>query len=243
MLIAVAWPASWFQISPLGQQAFFPLWLGYILTVDALVLRRTGTSVLTRSPRAFLGMFLLSIPLWWLFEGINYFTQNWHYLGGEEYSTLQYLVMASWHFSIVIPAVFETAEFVGSFSIMGRFQRGPVVPCSRRFLIGTMVLGLLSLAALVAWPRYAFPATWLSVFLVLDPINYFRRQPSIVAWVRGGDWRLVVAMGVGALICGCSGRCGTTGPSQSGSTPSHFRGSPAFSRCLCWATEAICRLA
>lgn len=32
---------------------FFPLWLGYILTVDALVLRQRGTSLLTRSPKSF----------------------------------------------------------------------------------------------------------------------------------------------------------------------------------------------
>ena len=83
-LVAVAWPVSWLQVDTLGEYAFFPLWLGYVLTVDALVLRRNGTSLLTRNATAFLGMFLASVPLWWLFEGINHFTQNWHYLGDEE---------------------------------------------------------------------------------------------------------------------------------------------------------------
>ena len=201
-LIAVAWPASWLQVSPLGEYSFFPLWLGYILTIDALVLQRKGTSLLTRNATAFGGLFLASVPLWWAFEGINYFTQNWHYLGAEEYLTLRYAVVASWHFSIVIPAVFETAELVGSFGFLRRFQRGPVIQVSRPLLIGAMVLGLLSLVALVFWPRYVFPVTWLSLFLLLDPINYLRGQPSIVAWLRRGDWRLVVALGVGALVCG-----------------------------------------
>ena len=201
-LIAVVWPVSWLRVSPLAQYSFFPLWLGYILTVDALVLRRTGTSALIRSPGAFLGMFLISIPMWWVFEGINSFTHNWHYLGAEEYSTLRYVVVASWHFSIVIPAVFETAEFIGSFSFVGRFQRGPPVLLSRRFLVGAMVVGLLSVASLVSWPRYAFPLTWLCVFLLLDPINYLRGQPSVLASLRGRDWRLVVALCMGALICG-----------------------------------------
>ena len=201
-LIAVAWPASWFQLNPLGQHSFFPLWLGYILAVDALVLRRTDTSLLSRSPVAFMAMFLFSILLWWTLEGINSFTQNWRYLGTGEISTLRYVVEASWSFSTVIPAVFETTELVGSFAFMRRFQRGPVVPASRRFLIGAMVLGLLSLASLVAWPRYAFPATWLGLFLLLDPINELRGQPSVIAWLRRGDWRLAVALGAGALICG-----------------------------------------
>ena len=71
VLVAVAWPASWLQIEPLAEYAFFPLWLGYILVVDALVLRRKGASLITSSPLTFGGMFRASIPLWWAFEGIN----------------------------------------------------------------------------------------------------------------------------------------------------------------------------
>ena len=201
-LIGVAWSTSWFQVSPLGQNSFFPLWLGYILTIDALNLRRTGTSPLSRSPGIFLSMFLISAPMWWVFEGINYFTQNWHYLGVEDYSTLRYIVIASWHFSTVIPAVFETAELIGSLKFVDRFEAGPPVLVSGWALIGTVVLGLISLFALVTWPSYAFPATWLSVFLVLDPVNHLWGQPSIIGRLRLGDWRLAIAMGTAALVCG-----------------------------------------
>jgi len=190
------------QLRPLAEYSFFPLWLGYILVVDALVLRRKGTSLLSRNPKAFLGMFLASVPLWWAFEGINYFTQNWQYLGVSDYSTLRYFLVASWHFSIVIPAVFETAELIGSLSFVWRFQRGPVLPVSWLLLVGAMALGLVSLASLVLWPDYAFSGSWLGLFLLLDPINYLRGRPSIVAWLRRGDWRLVVALCAGALVCG-----------------------------------------
>ena len=201
-LVAVAWPVSWLRVDTLGQYAFFPLWLGYVLTVDALVLRRKGTSLLTRNATAFLGMFLASVPLWWIFEGINHFTQNWHYVGGEEYSILRYVVVASLHFSIVIPAVFETAELVGSFGLFKRFHRGPVVPISRRILAASMVLGLISLVALVIWPRQAFAGTWLCLILLVDPINYMTGQPSIVRTLRRGDWGVVLALCAGALVCG-----------------------------------------
>ena len=201
-LIGVAWPASWLQVAILGQYAFFSLWLGYILTVDALVLRRTETSILARSPVVFLGMFLFSVPAWWLFEGINHLTQNWHYLGAEEYSTLRYVLVASWHFSTVTPAVFETAELVGSLRLVARFQRGPALPVSRPALVAAVALGLVLLLALVAWPGYAYPATWVCVFLLLDPVNALRRQPSVLESLRRGDWRLVVVMGLGAIVCG-----------------------------------------
>ena len=201
-LVAVAWPVSLLRIDILGQYAFFPLWLGYILIVDALVLRRKSTSLLSRNPAAFLGMFLASVPLWWIFEGINHFTQNWHYVGDEEYSILRYVVVASLHFSIVIPAVFETAELMGSFGLFKRFHRGPVVPISRRILAASMVLGLFSLIALIIWPRQAFAGTWLCLILLADPINHISGQPSIVRSLRRGDWGVVFSLCAGALVCG-----------------------------------------
>ncbi len=201
-LVAVAWPASWLHAGPIGEFAFFPLWFGYILVVDALVFRRKGSSLLSRNPIAFCGMFLASVPLWWTFEGFNHITQNWFYLGGEEYSTLSYLAISSWSFSIVIPAVFETAELVGSFGILARFSQGPVLPVSNRLLAGSMALGFLSLFAIAVWPHYAYAGTWICLLLVLDPINYLRGYPSIIVWLQRGDWRLVVALGAGALVCG-----------------------------------------
>ena len=147
-------------------------------------------------------MFLASVPIWWAFEATNQFTQNWHYLGAGHYSVLMHAVLASWHFSTVIPAVFETAELVGSFGFINRFRRGPVVPVSRGHLMGAMVLGLLFIVALVLWPHQAFAGTWLYLFLLLDPLNYFWGRPSILGSLGRGDWRIVVALGVGALVCG-----------------------------------------
>ena len=63
--------------------AFFPNWLGYCLVVDALVLWRTGTSLLTRNWKRYIGLFAISAPVWWLFEVLNWRVQNWHYVGRE----------------------------------------------------------------------------------------------------------------------------------------------------------------
>ena len=56
--------------------------------------------------------------------------------------------------------------------------------------------------AVVVWPQYAYPFTWLAVFMILDPINHLWGRPSLLGWVGRGDWRLVLALGIGALICG-----------------------------------------
>ncbi|MCH8311020.1 MAG: hypothetical protein IIB17_11085 [Chloroflexi bacterium] len=201
-LIGVSWPMSWLHVEPFGRHSFFSLWLGYILVVDAIVLRRRGESLLTRSPAGFVLMFVASAPLWWAFEGINQLTDNWRYIGVSQYSALQYALLATWNFSIVIPAVFETAELLGSFNVIRRFHHGPKIPLSGPTLVGIALLGVVMMPALALWPKYVFPMAWLSLFLVLDTLNLALGRPSIASDLRRGDWRQVAALALGALVCG-----------------------------------------
>jgi hypothetical protein len=143
-------------------------------------------------------MFVISIPFWWLFEWINQVTHNWSYVGSTEYTIL----VASWYYSVVVPAVFESAELVGSFGFVRRFGRGPRLVLSRRYLYGLIGLGFLSLAVLLLWPSQFFWLTWLFLFFILDPINCMRGQPSVAAQLRLGDWRHFVAITLGTLLAG-----------------------------------------
>ena len=202
MLICVAWPFSWAESGTGLQYTFFPLWLGFILAVDGLVLRRTGTSLIVRSPKIMAMMFILAVPYWWMFEAINQVIQNWVYIGSNPETSLFSLIQTSLAFSVVIPAVFEVSELVGSFNFINRFARMPALVLNRQQVAIIGILGVLSLAALLTWPKYLFPITWLSLFFIFDPINYLTGRPSITANVRHGDWRLVVAFALGALICG-----------------------------------------
>ena len=202
ILICVAWPFSWAESGTGLQYTFFPLWLGFILAVDGLVLRRTGTSLIVRSPRIMATMFILAVPYWWMFEAINQVIQNWVYIGSNPETSLFSLIQTSLAFSVVIPAVFEVSELVGSFNFINRFARMPALVLNRQQVAIIGILGVLSLAALLTWPKYLFPITWLSLFFIFDPINYLTGRPSITANVRHGDWRLVVAFALGALICG-----------------------------------------
>ena len=202
ILICLAWPFSWAESGTGLQYTFFPLWLGFILAVDGLVLRRTGTSFIVRSPKIMAMMFILAVPYWWMFEAINQVIQNWVYIGSNPETSLFSLIQTSLAFSVVIPAVFEVSELVGSFNFINRFARMPALVLNRQQVAIIGILGVLSLAALLTWPKYLFPITWLSLFFIFDPINYLTGRPSITANVRHGDWRMVVAFALGALICG-----------------------------------------
>lgn len=201
-LIAVFWPLNWFLPGLRTAYLFFPLWLGYVLAVDALVFRRTGTSLLTRSPGQFVMLFVLSAPCWWLFELINRRTQNWIYLGSGAFSGIEYWVLCSLSFSTVMPAVFETAELAQSFKWINRFARGARLPASRTVTVTFLVCGLAMLALVLQWPRYFYPFVWISIALILEPINIWLGRRSFSDRLRFGDWREVVALSTGALICG-----------------------------------------
>ncbi len=137
LLISLAWPISWLQVIPRATAyVFFFQWLGYILVVDALVLRRHGTSLLARDPAGFVGLFLISAPVWWVFEFINRFVQNWHYVSRETFSDLEYFLLASLSFSTVVPAVLESAELVATCNLVRRFANGPRISTTMRLLTG-----------------------------------------------------------------------------------------------------------
>lgn len=202
LLIAVAWPLNWLLDGLRTHLLFFPLWLGYILVVDGLVLYRRGTSLLTRNKRAFVGLFLVSMPIWWLFEAVNWRTQNWEYLGREQISDLAYVTLASLSFSTVIPAVFGTAELVSSMSWIKRLPKGPVIKPTPLTLWAFLFTGWAMLAAMLIWPAIFFPFIWLSFYFILAPVNVWLGNRSLAEYTAVGNWQPVVAIWIGALICG-----------------------------------------
>jgi hypothetical protein len=201
-LVAIFWFASWTHLGVLGEYAFFPLWLGYILIVDALVEMRRGASLLTRSFGEFIALFLLSAPAWWVFEFHNYFLLNWHYLSTSEPSFWQMLLVGTIDFSTVIPAVFETRELTGTFAFVERFRTRKQFHITRAHLWATMYGAVILFAGIVLLPRYFFAFTWIWLFLFVDALNFLRGRASLIAQAARGDWRNGIALGLGALVCG-----------------------------------------
>ena len=201
-LLGVFWCLYWSLPGLRTHWAFFPQWLGYCLLVDALVVARKGDSMLTRSARRYAGLFLVSIPAWWLFELFNRRTQNWFYDGRQHFSDLEYAVLASLSFSTVMPAVFGTAELVGTFRWMEKLRAGWRIPASRPVLLGMFLVGWLMLALVLLWPRYFFPFLWSSAYLILEPVNAWLGNRTLLDYLTSGDWRPVGALWLGCLICG-----------------------------------------
>jgi hypothetical protein len=201
-LIAVAWPLNWILPGIRTAWLFFPLWLGYCLVIDALVFQRKGSSLLARSKWLYVSLFVVSAPVWWLFEAINLRTQNWIYLGADLFSPLAYFLLATLNFSIVIPAVFGTAEFISTFDFIKRMKPWLVIRDDKRTTTAFFIVGWMMLVLMLTWPLYFFPFVWISVYFIMEPINIWMGNRSLTEGTRIGDWRTVVSLFIGALITG-----------------------------------------
>ncbi len=201
LLIGITWPLNWLLPGLRTHLLFFPLWLGYCLTVDGLVFIRKGHSMLTRNRRAYIGLYLVSAPAWWLFEALNLRTHNWIYDGREYFSFGVYFLLASISFSTVMPAVFGTAELFSTFKWLKKLHSGPVVKPTRRTLISFFIAGWVMLALLMIGPRYFFPFLWMSLYFIFAPVNVWLGNRSLLNNTKRGDWRPVLALWFGVITC------------------------------------------
>jgi hypothetical protein len=202
LLVAVCWPLNWGLPGLRTHVLFFPLWLGYILVVDAVVARCRGDSPFTRSRARFAGLFLVSAPAWWLFEVINWRTRNWHYQGRELFSDLEYFLLATISFSTVIPAVFVTAEWLASMNWIRRFSHGRPARQTTGRRLGMLAAGLALLGLTLALPRYFFPFVWIAPYLITAAVNGLLGHRTLESAAARGDRSPHLALALGALVCG-----------------------------------------
>ena len=195
LLVAVCWPLNWTLPGNRTAYLFFPLWLGYILVVDALVLRRTGTSRWKRSRFEFFLLFVASVPAWWLFEALNRRTGNWEYLGSNAFTDLEYYLLCTVSFSTVMPAVFETAELVGSFNWLQKWAAGPCVRPTQALNRRMFFAGAAMLALTLAWPRVCYPFVWTSLVFILEPLNCWLGRLAAGGLTVSGCAHLWVVLG------------------------------------------------
>ncbi len=205
---AVAWILAWarFPWFAAYRPYTFPfLWIGYVIVVNALTYRRTGSCLLRERPVYFLALFPASAVFWWFFEYLNRFVFNWYYVRIDMFGPWGYVVYATACFSTVLPAVLSTAELLGSFSFMkaayGDFI--PVRPAHPKAIAGmVLVLVAASLFALGLFPNLLFPFLWVSPLLLLVSLQTLAGREQVFSPLARGDWSRAAALASAALVCG-----------------------------------------
>ena len=205
----VSWLLAWTRFEALARvQAFtfFPLWLGFVVLVNAYIVSRRGDSLMTRAPTRWLGLFAVSAGFWWVFEWLNRFVRNWHYLGVEAFGPATYAIHASLCFSTVLPAIAAVAETLGTSRRWVAFaQRGPACPWLQRRPTALLFLagGSLALVFTGAWPELVYPALWAApLALLLGADAWAPPERSVVDDTAHGRWQHALTWMAAALVCG-----------------------------------------
>ncbi|GKS59887.1 hypothetical protein YTPLAS18_34140 [Nitrospira sp.] len=211
--VGIGWTALWWIIAwtrfpwaaSVQEHTFTPLWLGYILVVNAWAYMRTGRCVMLHDWQDFWILFPASAGFWWMFEYLNRFVENWVYSGAGELTAVEYMVRATVPFSTVLPAVVGTAEVLRSYPRMSagldRFAAIPAIdsPWLGWFFLSVSSVGLLGLGI---WPNYLFPFVWLGPLFLIISVQIISGQSTILSPLAKGDWRKSWVPALAGLICG-----------------------------------------
>ncbi len=210
---ALVWTLGWWWLAwtrqpwfAWGQRyTFTPLWLGLIVAANAAASWRGGTALMTHAPAEWLRLFGASAAFWWVFEWLNRFVHNWHYLGAAGVGAGEYAAHATVCFSTVLPAVAGLRGWLGTWPrLQARLADGPAWPwlLNRRAAAAALAAGALGLALTGAFPLYCYPALWAAPLLIGVGGSVLAGADG---WWRGaaaGDWRDAGSWALAALACG-----------------------------------------
>jgi hypothetical protein len=203
LLNIASWISSWSRHGP-WNYTFFPLWFGFILFLDGLNVTRQGSSILSRSWRRFALLFPISSVYWWIFEWLNGYVQNWHYIADQVYTPLTHSLLATLYFSTVLPAVMELFELLATVPALK-----PLLPAgvagprmSNSWAARILLVGVLLLWLPIRFPQYAYPLIWLCLIFLIDPINNLAGRPSVFGRLLARDWKFLLALPLSGLVCG-----------------------------------------
>lgn len=201
-LLAAQW-LTFRKVEPFAT-FFTPIaWTCWIFLADAAVRAIAGTSRLRRSPREFALLWLLSLPLWLIFEAYNLRLVNWTYVGLPENQLARYFGYG-WAFATITPAIFVTADLVKSFGWFAAPAR--VVKFSPAALRWMTVVGALLLIIPLVTPMpaaaYLFALVWLGFIFLLDPINFRLGLPSLVGDLAEGRRGRLYSLLISGWVCG-----------------------------------------
>jgi len=205
---AASWILAWSRFPWMGgfqAHTFTPIWIAFILLVNAFTVRRTGRCLMLSRPRPFLLLFPVSAGFWWSFEYLNRFVGNWRYVGVAEFGQVEYFLFATLPFSTVLPAVLSTRELLLSRPRFdGAFRDWRPLSAPRPWAIGlaAFLLSCVGLFAVGIVPDLVFPLVWVATPTLLISLAALRREPHALSGIASGDWRPAISSVLAALLCG-----------------------------------------
>lgn len=208
ILVIIFWALAWNRFAWFEKfqvYTYTPIWLGYILTINAMTYARQGHCLITRKPVFLCCLFLLSALFWWFYEYINIYIRNWYYVGTEELSDTEIIFHSTIAYATVLPAVISTTEWLNSFPVFNvSFQYRRKININRPLILAMIgiVTGSGIIMVSVINPEIFFPIVWLAPALLVTGIQYSLERTTVFSLLSHGDWRPVLLPPLAALFCG-----------------------------------------
>jgi len=100
-----------------------------------------------------------------------------------------------------MPAVFSSAELAGTFKWIRNLKIGFSIQPNKKNTILFLSLGIAMLFLIFLFPKYFYPLIWLAPYLIIEAVNVLFKNRSLLHYIKEGDWRIVISLWIGCLIC------------------------------------------
>ncbi|MBI5605983.1 MAG: hypothetical protein HY879_21825 [Deltaproteobacteria bacterium] len=192
--------ALFLEIGPVATYFYSLIWWSYILTIDGLVYRLRGQSLIVNRTREFLFLIPWSVVIWLLFEGFNLVLKNWVYEGVPKEVVIRwpgYFVA----FGTVLPAILETRDLLSALGIFEKSRMAPVRVQSSWYR-PLIITGALCLILPLTLPLFFFPLVWIGFIFLLEPFNHRTGRPSFLKDLEQGKTGNLLQFLLSGMVCG-----------------------------------------
>ncbi len=188
------------KVDPFYSWFYSFAWWSYILTIDAVIYRLKGNSLILSRTKEFFLMIPWSLFIWLIFEAANLSLKNWYYINLPHSPVERWLGYAI-AYGTVLPGMFETTELLETLGPLknSRIKKTAISKGGHSVLI---LLGALCLASALLIPEYFFPLIWMGFSFLLEPFNYRFGGKSLLRDVEEGSPKKIFLLLIAGLICG-----------------------------------------
>ena len=188
------------KVDPFYSWFYCFAWWSYILTIDAIIYRLKGNSLLLSRTKEFFLMIPWSIFIWLIFEAANLSLENWYYIN-LPHNRLERWLGYAMAYGTVLPGMFETAEILET---VGLFKKSRIknMVISNELHSVIIFLGILCLISFALIPEYFFPLIWVGFIFLLEPFIYRFGGKSLLKDLEEGNPKKIYLLLVAGLICG-----------------------------------------
>ena len=188
------------KVDPFYSWFYCFAWWSYIFTIDAIIYRVKGNSLIVNRTKEFFLMIPWSTFIWLIFEAANLSLENWYYIN------LPHSVVERWlgyaiAYGTVLPGLFETKELLESIGLFKKLFTKQIL-ISRETHIVLILLGTICLTSSVLIPQYFFPLIWVGFIFLLEPFNHRFGGRSLLKDLEEGNPRRIYLLLIAGLICG-----------------------------------------